>query len=63
MELELMALENPILFSCHHEQKTSLGNAQNTVKLDGDAGILEDTSFWKTEFTAHCFSLGEQLQV
>lgn len=47
-----MALENWIVFSCHHEQKSSLGNAQNTVKLDGDADNLEDTSFCKTEFTA-----------
>lgn len=58
-----MALEKWIVFPCHHEQRTSLGNAQNTVKLGGDADILENTSFCKIEFTAHCFSLVEQLQV
>lgn len=58
-----MALENRVVFPCQHEQKTSLGNAQNSVKLDGDADVLEDTTFWKTDFTAHCFSLVEQLQV
>lgn len=54
--------ESDYVFPCHDEQKTSLGNAQNTVKRDGDADILEDIRFCKTEFTAHCFSLVEQLQ-
>lgn len=55
--------ESNYVFPCHHEQKISLGNAQSTVKLDGDADILEDTSFCKTEFTACCFSLVEQLLI
>lgn len=40
--------ESGYVFPCHHGQKTSLGNAQNTVKLDGDADLLEDT---------HCFKM------
>lgn len=55
--------ESYYVFPCHHEQKTTLGNAQSTVKLDGDADILEDTSFCKIEFTNHCFSLVEWLQM